>query len=202
MGKLRADEQCSPLRFVFVCIRLVVLTASFVGACTARPSFYNSYSFAEADDQWSPLQGMGRRGGRPLSIPFYLLLLTCKRTLAFALRFVFVCIRLVVLAVSFVGACTARPSFCNSYSFAEADDQWSPLLCTEGQALQNEKGTRRARSFFFRTTNDRSSQATKHDGAFAGLTASCKVFQLVAGAKQSPRLFCLLPLRYTYPFPL
>ena len=64
-----------PLRFVFVCIRLVVLTASFVGACTARPSFCNSYSFAEADDQWSPLP-----------FPSYLLLLTCKRTLAFALR--------------------------------------------------------------------------------------------------------------------
>ena len=113
--------------------------------------------------------------------------------------------------------------------------------------MQNEEGTRRARSFFFgrpmvaptvcfclyphRGSNGifcrgvhctsvflqfiflcgggrpggRSSQATKHDGAFAGLTASCKVFQLVAGAKPFAGLFCLLPLHEQrsclYPLP-
>ena len=35
-----ADDQWSPLRFVFVCIRVVVLAASFVGACTARPHIH------------------------------------------------------------------------------------------------------------------------------------------------------------------
>ena len=116
---------------------------------------------------------------------------TASARLHLSLRFVFVCIRLVVLAASFVGACTARPSFCNSYSFAEADDQWSPLPFPSYLLLLTCK---RTLALALRTSDGRSSQATRYYGGFGWLASVTPSFPDCRWRKKFTGLFFLLPL--------